>query len=56
MAVPRADLLRDVWEVSPESQTRTIDVFMGRLRKLIEEDPRRPQILRSVRGIGYRLG
>jgi two-component system OmpR family response regulator len=34
---------------------RTIDVLVGRLRRKIEADPERPQIIKSVRGEGYIL-
>lgn len=34
---------------------RTIDVQVGRLRKKLEVDPKRPQIIKSVRGAGYIL-
>jgi DNA-binding response OmpR family regulator len=32
---------------------RTIDVQVGRLRKKLEVDPERPQLIKSVRGAGY---
>lgn len=32
-----------------------MDVYIGRLRREIEEDPRHPRIVRTVRGRGYRL-
>ena len=54
-AVSRADLLRDVWAMSDTVQTRSVDVFMSRLRKLIEDDATDPRWLQSVRGVGYRL-
>lgn len=53
--VSRDELLRRVWQSSPDSQTRTVDVFISRLRRLIEEDSGRPRLLVSVRGVGYRL-
>jgi two-component system torCAD operon response regulator TorR len=34
---------------------RTIDVLVGRLRRKIETDPRRPAIILTVHGVGYRL-
>jgi len=52
--VRREALLEDVWGVSPNSRTRTVDNFVARLRKLIEPDPRRPHHLTTVRGAGYR--
>lgn len=52
--VRREALLEDVWGVSPNSQTRTVDNFVARLRKLIEPEPRRPRYLTTVRGAGYR--
>jgi len=53
--VSRDELLRRVWQSSPESQTRTVDVFVSRLRRLMEEDSAKPRHLTSVRGVGYRL-
>ncbi len=50
----REDLLRDVWKM-PGCQSRTVDTFVGRIRKLIERDPSRPRHLATVRGVGYRL-
>jgi two-component system response regulator RegX3 len=35
--------------------TRTLDVHIKRLRAKIEEDPRRPQHVKTVRGLGYKL-
>ena len=53
--VSRELLLAAVWGVDPTTRTRTVDVFMGRLRRHIELDPAQPRTLLSVRGIGYRL-
>jgi DNA-binding response OmpR family regulator len=53
--LPRNRILRDVWDQTADVTTRTIDNFVMRLRKYIEEDPARPRHLLSVRGTGYRF-
>ncbi|MEX0585224.1 MAG: response regulator transcription factor [Pirellulales bacterium] len=55
IVLPRQRILRDVWEQSSEVTTRTIDNFVMRLRKYIEDDPAKPRHLLSVRGTGYRF-
>lgn len=54
-AVPRGELLAEVWGLRPETQTRVIDTFVARLRRYIEVDPSRPRHILSVRGHGYRF-
>lgn len=52
----REDVVRRVWDPAEEPPTaRTIDNFILRLRKRFEEDPRRPQFLQTVFGVGYRF-
>ncbi len=52
----RAELLRAVWESSPDwQQSTTVTEHIHRLRTKIEQDPRHPQLLKTVRGAGYRL-
>jgi DNA-binding response OmpR family regulator len=53
--ISREELLVRVWGHSASTQTRTVDVFVGRLRRLIETDPSKPVVIINVRGIGYRL-
>ncbi len=53
--IPREELLANVWEVSPELNTRTVDVFMARLRRVFEREPAHPQHFLTVRGAGYRF-
>jgi two-component system, OmpR family, alkaline phosphatase synthesis response regulator PhoP len=53
--VARKALLEDVWSVHEDTDTRAIDNFIVRLRKLIEPDPARPQHLLTVRGVGYKF-
>jgi DNA-binding response OmpR family regulator len=52
--VSREELLERVWRLSPRSRTRTVDVFMSRLRRYLEPE-KGPKVLVTVRGEGYRL-
>ena len=51
--VSRKELLENVWNISSEVETRTVDNFIVRLRKLFEPDPKKPVYLKSVRSAGY---
>jgi DNA-binding response OmpR family regulator len=53
--VERDDLFRKVWETDFTDDTRTLDVHISWLRKAIEKDPRRPEYIKTLRGVGYRL-
>ena len=53
--VSRKAMLEEVWGLHEDTDTRAIDNFMVRLRRYIEEDPRRPRHLVTVRGLGYRF-
>ena len=51
----REELFKQVWETKYTGDTRTLDVHISWLRHAIEEDARHPQLLMTVRGVGYRL-
>lgn len=51
----RAHLFSQVWNTEYTEDTRTLDVHMSWLRQAIEEDPRNPQFIKTIRGVGYRL-
>lgn len=51
----RATLIRQVWHTDYTGDTRTLDVHMSWLRRSVEENPRQPALLKTVRGMGYRL-
>lgn len=53
--VSREELLRAVWGYHEETMTRTIDNFVVRLRRKIEEDPRHPRHILTAHGGGYLL-
>ena len=50
------DVLIDrVWGSDYVGDTKTLDVHIKRLRTLIEDDPKNPVLITTVRGVGYRL-
>ncbi|MFZ0666161.1 MAG: response regulator, partial [Acidimicrobiales bacterium] len=52
----RAQLLRSLWHSNPSRRSvSTVARDVGRLRSKIEENPRRPTLLKTVRGVGYRF-
>jgi DNA-binding response OmpR family regulator len=53
--VTKAEILEKVWNLNPDTETRAVDNFVMRLRRYLEEDARRPRLLETVRGVGYRL-
>lgn len=53
--IPRQELLSNVWDVNGEMQTRSVDQFMMRLRKVFEPDPAKPIYFLTIRDAGYRF-
>lgn len=51
--VSRKELLENVWHISSDIETRTVDIFISRLRKYFEPDPDDPVYIKSVRSAGY---
>lgn len=51
----RSELLEQVWGLTADTETRTLDNFVVRLRKHFEEDPANPRHFQTVRGRGYRF-
>jgi two-component system, OmpR family, response regulator MtrA len=52
----REVLLEEVWGYRHAADTRLVNVHVQRLRSKIERDPERPEIVVTVRGIGYKAG
>lgn len=48
-------LLQQVWEYDYFGDSRLVDVHVRRLRWKIEDDPRHPTIVQTVRGLGYKV-
>lgn len=53
--VSRETILSRIWGNEVETTTRTIDNYILTLRKVLNEDPKNPRYLHSIRGIGYKL-
>ncbi|MGB2705699.1 MAG: response regulator transcription factor [Candidatus Omnitrophota bacterium] len=53
--VSRNDLLDVVWGYDVYPTTRTVDNFIARIRKQIEEKPPKPKYIQSIRSAGYKL-
>lgn len=52
----REELLEQVWGYRHAADTRLVNVHVQRLRSKIERDPEKPEIVVTVRGVGYRAG
>jgi len=53
--ISREELLHRVWEYDTLSCTRTVDIHVAWLRQKLEENPKFPQWIRTVRGLGYKF-
>ena len=52
----RGKLLGEIWDVAGDFvNDNTLTVYIKRLREKIEDDPQHPQIIKTVRGMGYRV-
>ena len=52
----REELLEQVWGYRHAADTMLVNVHVQRLRSKIERDPERPELVVTVRGVGYRAG
>ena len=53
----REKILADIWDVNEEYvNDNTLTVYIKRIREKVEEDPSEPRIIKTVRGIGYKIG
>ena len=56
VTLSRAKLLEEIWDVAGDFvNDNTLTVYIKRLREKLEDDPQEPQLIRTVRGVGYRL-
>jgi DNA-binding response OmpR family regulator len=53
--VSREELMRDVWGASFWTSSKTIDVHLGWVRRKLDDDPRNPTLITTLRGRGLRF-
>lgn len=53
--ISRQQILDEVWGYEHYPSTRTIDNFIANFRKYTEVDPKKPEVIVTIRGIGYKL-
>lgn len=53
--ITRADIANSIDSMRFNSGVESINVLVGRIRKKIEKEPNKPQLLKTIRGIGYRF-
>ena len=52
----RGKLLEEIWDIDGDFvNDNTLTVYIKRLREKIEDDPQAPAIIKTVRGMGYRV-
>src|SRR3990172_7064171 len=56
LVLTRAQLLERVWGPSWFGDDHVVDVHIANLRQKLGDDPRSPRYIRTVRGVGYRMG
>lgn len=56
MVLTRTTLLEEIWDIAGEYvNDNTLTVYIKRLREKIEENPSEPKLIRTIRGMGYKL-
>ena len=51
----RAELIQEVWDYEYVGDQRVVDVHIGQIRKKIEIDSAQPDLIKTVRGVGYKF-
>jgi two-component system response regulator MtrA len=54
--VSRAELLEQVWGLRGDLHTRSVDMAVAVLRKKVERQAERPELILSIKGVGYGWG
>ncbi|HNG57228.1 MAG TPA: response regulator transcription factor, partial [Solirubrobacterales bacterium] len=51
----RAKIMEELWQTEFDGDERACDVHISNLRQKVETDPQRPELVLTVRGIGYKF-
>ncbi len=51
----RAELIQEVWDFNHAGDERVVDVHIGQIRKKLETDTTQPELILTVRGVGYKF-
>ena len=56
MVFSREQILADIWDVNEDFvNDNTLTVYIKRIREKIENDPNNPKIIKTIRGMGYKM-
>jgi DNA-binding response OmpR family regulator len=55
VVISRQKLVGSIWPKRKRASYRTVDNCIAKLRRKIESDPRRPALIRTVHGVGYKF-
>jgi two-component system alkaline phosphatase synthesis response regulator PhoP len=55
VTISREELLKEVWGYGARTFTRTVDVHIASLRQKLEHDPKKPALIVTVQGLGYKF-
>ncbi|MGO3732030.1 MAG: response regulator transcription factor [Vagococcus sp.] len=53
--IARDELMESIWQDDMYHLSRTVDIHVSHLREKIEEDPKKPKYIKTVRGFGYKF-
>ena len=57
VVLSRTKLLEDIWDIAGDFvNDNTLTVYIKRLREKVEDDPQNPEIIKTIRGLGYKVG
>ena len=57
VVLSRNKLLEEIWDIAGDFvNDNTLTVYIKRLREKIEDDPQNPKIIKTIRGLGYKVG
>ena len=53
--ISRDELMTSIWQDDMYHLSRTVDIHISHLREKIEDDPKKPKYIKTVRGFGYKF-